>query len=73
MQEQITIQRDNGNLANMNPYFQAHGVRIDPHLCKTEASMLFPPAIQYNPPNDKVEPNQSGGNFKSMYSFNNFI
>ncbi|KAL7080707.1 hypothetical protein ACQ4LE_000492 [Meloidogyne hapla] len=58
MQEQITIQRDAGMLQNMNPYFQAHNVRIDPNLSKTEASMLFPPAIQYNP--DRVEPTQSG-------------
>uniref|UniRef100_A0A915NCN5 Uncharacterized protein n=1 Tax=Meloidogyne javanica TaxID=6303 RepID=A0A915NCN5_MELJA len=58
MQEQITIQRDQGMLQNMNSYFTAHNVRIDPHLCKTEASMLYPPAIQYNP--DRVEPSQNG-------------
>lgn len=64
MQEQITIQRDQGMLQNMNSYFTAHNVRIDPHLCKTEASMLFPPAIQYNP--DRVEPSQNGG-FENIF------
>lgn len=64
--EQITIQRDSAMLQNMNPYFTAHNVRIDPNLSKTEASMLFPPAIQYNPSNDRVEPNQSGGFYKKF-------
>jgi len=39
-----------------NPYFQAFGVRCEPDQIVTEASMLFQPAIQYNQPNERVEP-----------------
>jgi len=57
---QIDQQRDKAMVQSGNPFFKQHGLRVDPNQMRTEAQVLFPPAIQYNPPNDRVEPDRTG-------------
>jgi hypothetical protein len=45
---------------NANPFFRAHGIRIESELIRTDAQRLHLPAIEYGN-NDKVEPEPNGG------------
>lgn len=62
VEAQINEQRDKAMVQSGNPYFRSFGVRMqETNLIKTDAAMLFPPAIQYEPARDIVEPDARGG------------
>src|SRR5690349_20636661 len=40
--------RENAVIANSNPYFRAHNVRVETDLMRARADLLWPPAITYS-------------------------
>jgi hypothetical protein len=56
---QIEEQRAAAFVQNVNPYFKAANVRVNPALIKANAELLYPPAIEYAR-GDRVEPDKKG-------------
>lgn len=48
-------------IQNANPFFKSHRIRVDTEMIRADAQQLFPPALVYNPPADRVEPDNRGG------------
>jgi hypothetical protein len=73
--DKIKEGRDAAAVINTNPFLQAHRVEVREELMRARAKMLFPPAIQYNPRQECVEPNQQGGrpfNFEYILTIPHF-
>jgi hypothetical protein len=61
-QGQIAAQKEAAHLQSSNPFFRAHNVRVDSGtLMRAKANALYPPAIQFVPREDVVEPDRQGG------------
>uniref|UniRef100_A0A914H5X1 Piwi domain-containing protein n=1 Tax=Globodera rostochiensis TaxID=31243 RepID=A0A914H5X1_GLORO len=56
----IEKQRDIGMIQNANPFFHAHGVRVETNMMQAEAQHLYPPALAFSAPNEQIEPNSRG-------------
>ncbi|KAL3122918.1 hypothetical protein niasHT_010318 [Heterodera trifolii] len=56
----IETQRDKGMIQNANPFFRAHEIRVETNMMQAEAQLLYPPAICFSAPNEKIEPNNRG-------------
>jgi hypothetical protein len=58
--EEIHRQQVHAMAQSANPFFRAHGVRIESDLIRADAQLLHLPAIEYGN-NDKVEPEPNRG------------
>jgi hypothetical protein len=57
---QIVEQRDVAHCQSSNPFFKSYEVKVSPDQIKAQANLLFPPAIQYAPRQECVQPDQRG-------------
>ena len=70
---QIEEQRNASFVQSINPFFKAQRVQVNAEQMKARSELLFPPAIQYNPRGEIVEPDQRGGGLQFQLYFKPYL